>query len=1085
MSVPSNAPLSRVPRAIAASSSLEAAPFGVLWVDPHGTLGFSNPKAAELLGVTPAEIVGSEIHQWNALWTRAEWEGVVWPAAGQTPYCQPGSWKHGSGTQLLDATVTRLLVAGQAFAVIYLSLAQTQNSAPAAGDPSGWNRSLSGFLSDLPCGVCCLDSELRILRMNPTLCAILGSEEAQLVGKPVASVLNPYKSDQVRWEEIREKRLHEWAFEYRNPSGRRFDLVVSSHLQPLRGTEEVFWISVQDLSERAQLKRLLSEHTHSFEHLARNTPGMIYKFVISPDGKASFPYASPGSRDIWEVDPEEVRDDASPIVKLVHPEDLGSFQSSVMKSASELSEWQFEGRLITPSGKLKWWHAASRPELAENGDIVWQGVLMDITHQKTIEEELQQAKLKAESSARSKADFLANMSHEIRTPMNGVIGMAELLARTPLQPRQQHYVDTIRSSAEVLLTIINDILDISKMEAGKLLINQSFFDLRQTLEDVAMLLAPRAFEKGLEFVLRFDPRTPQRVEGDFVRIRQILTNLIGNAIKFTSRGHILVKVEEIQRLENFSTLKISVEDTGVGISPEALPRLFQKFEQEDASTSRKFGGTGLGLSISKQLVELMGGRMHVHTELNRGSAFSFELKLAVGDAPLDDDVSAFDWSSLRILSVDDHPVNLELHSHLFETWGIQHTEVSTPFDALEALRKARASGQPFHLLVSDFLMPEMDGASLAAAIRAEPEIGDLEILLLSSCNVTDDQQRQLALSRVSAILSKPLRQLELRQAIRNALDSASGRRKEKSYDEVSVVDPKIARVCEADSTAAFPFATTPPPPPETASSNHPASPSSSPRVLLAEDNDVNVEIVREMLESSGFEVDRAANGLEAVELYRKNRHSVILMDCQMPEMDGFEATRLIREGQDLIQPVIIALTAHAMAGDRERCLSAGMDDYLAKPVKFSDLSQTLARSFEEASKRASASSAKAVPRPAPAEQPTSEPLPPSFDREAALAVTGGREDILMKAVAIWWKKVPDWLAEIKAAFARADVVEITRVAHSVKGSAGTIGALAVSELAKTLEKETNLKNLSQMQSCFDRLILEVEKLRDALAKHGI
>jgi signal transduction histidine kinase/DNA-binding response OmpR family regulator/HPt (histidine-containing phosphotransfer) domain-containing protein len=827
---------------------------------------------------------------------------------------------------------------------------------------------------------------------------------------------------------------------FRNSQGHTYHLIISSRAEANKTPH--FLVIVQDVSERVQLKRLLDQHEHSFEHLARNTPGMIYKFTISPDGHAAFPYASPGSQDIWEIDPAEVRTDATPIIKLVHPEDLEGFQGSVMKSAAELSAWEYEGRMITPSGKLKWFHAASRPELAENGDIVWQGLLMDVTHQKAIEEELKSAKLKAESAARSKADFLANMSHEIRTPMNGVIGMAELLANTELASRQKHYVDTIRSSAEVLLTIINDILDISKMEAGKLLIHPAVFDLRRTLDDVATLLAPRAFDKGIEVIVRYAPGAPQRINGDAVRIRQVLTNLIGNAIKFTAAGHVLVQVKEVAREGNVSQIKFSVTDTGIGISPDALPRLFQNFEQEDSSTSRKFGGTGLGLAISRQLVELMGGKLEVTSKLDHGSTFSYTLTLEVADQDFDQEVAPIDLTGLRILAVDDHPVNREVLSDMFNAWGLQHDEVESGEEALKALRQAVVDKRPYDVALLDFQMPGMDGIFLATAIHAEPEINDVIMLMLSSASFNDNQQRELAMAGVAGQLLKPLRQFELREVLGNAVNARGG-------DLTEAV--KTAPI-EKKSLPAF----------------MPPAQTSALRVLLAEDNEVNIEIARDMLTNLGFSIDCALNGVEAVSMAKKNSYDIIFMDCQMPEMDGFDATKAIRKSVAESPPIIIAMTAHAMAGDRERCLDCGMDDYLAKPVTFMELSRVTGKYAEIIAQRKTASAT-------PAKQ--SYPL---FDLQAALAVTGGNRDVLRKATAIWWRKMPDWLTELKTGFQRGDVRQIQQVAHTMRGAAANIGAISISKAAEHMETQVTTENLRDMAHSFDHLVLDIERLRSVV-----
>ncbi len=1049
MTQPTNSPLSRIPRAVAASASLEAAPFGVLWVDHDGGVGYANQHVETLLGWPTEELLGHKISQLATFWSATEWQDTVWKKAGEEQLAAiEGSWQNkDNSSSMLSALLSRLQIAGQEMMAIYLHPAKSSPGPSPGSSQSGYTE----FLDHVPSGVCMVDSDLKILEINPKLCAITATDTSSAIGTSLADLLRPADTEtESLWHQLPSLGLQSWALRYRDPQGHVYHLIISSQAE--RSAEKgspQFMVTVEDVSERVQLKRLLDQHEHSFEHLARNTPGMIYKFVMSPDGQASFPYASPGSYDIWEIAPEEVRDDATPIIKLVHPDDLAGFQNSVMKSASELSPWEFEGRMITPSGKEKWFHAASRPELAENGDIVWQGLLMDVSHQKAIEEKLKAATLKAESAARSKADFLANMSHEIRTPMNGVIGMSELLANTELAPRQEHYVDTIRSSAEVLLTIINDILDISKMEAGKLLIHNALFDMRRMLDDVATLLAPRAFDKGIELIVRYAPGAPQRVIGDAVRLRQILTNLIGNAIKFTAEGHVLVQVTEVERKDDRATIKFSVTDTGIGISPEAMTRLFQKFEQEDSSTSRKFGGTGLGLAISRQLVELMDGELDVKSTLDHGSNFYFCLTMEVADDDMDDEVQSLDFSNLRILGVDDHPVNREVLADLLGGWGAQHLEVESGEAALRELRQGVKDNDPFDIALLDFQMPGMDGVFLASAIRAEPEINDVIILMLSSASFQDDQQRELAQAGVAGQLLKPLRQFELREALGNALAA--------SDKEGEVADPNATPALETKSKPAF---VTP-------------EQSSSLRVLLAEDNEVNIEIALEMLKNLGLNVDCAEDGKVALAMLKKEPYDIVFMDCQMPKMDGFEATRAIRENESSPQPIIIAMTAHAMAGDRDRCLDCGMDDYLAKPVTFMELNRVIQKYSEIIEQRRTSG------------ESAEKEIWPLFDKQAGLAVTGGSVDVLRRAVSIWWRKVPEWLTDLKTGFQRGDVEQIRNVAHTIRGAAANIGAVSAGKAAQQLEEKITADNLEEMSNAFDHLVVDIERLRSVASEESI
>jgi PAS domain S-box-containing protein len=625
----------------------------------------------------------------------------------------------------------------------------------------------------------------------------------------------------------------------------------------------------------------------------------------------------------------------------------------------------------------------------------------DVSERTRQQKELADARDAALEASRLKSEFVANMSHEVRTPMNGVLGMTSLLRSTSLDPVQRDYADTIASSAEALLTVIDDILNFSKIEAGRLEIEAVDFEVRRLVEDVSALMAPAAHGRETELVVLVDPGVPAAVHADPHRLRQVLTNLVGNAVKYTERGEVVVSVEPGEL--DPSHVRIAVQDTGIGISPDQQSRLFEAFQQADASTTRRYGGTGLGLTISRQLVELMGGSLQVHSELGCGSTFFFELPLpAATSLPAAKPVPS-DLAGTRILVVDDNATNRKVLQQLLTSWSLRPTCAADPREALVELHEAARDGQPYGLVLLDMHMPGKDGVELAAEVRADADLATTPLVMLTSSS--EGPERTSAKSAgIDAYLVKPVREVPLYECL---LDLLTG--------------------CER----------------ETPDTGLRAPAAAVGRVLVAEDNVVNQKVAIGMLTSLGYTADVADDGRQAVDMATHGGYDVVLMDCQMPRMDGFAATQQIRASGPAAGVPIIALTASALESDRERCRAAGMDDFLSKPLRPDALAATLTRWVGSGARNV-------VPA------------------EAAVGQFGGEEEVLdPDLVAQLLRLGPQFLGDLVATFtetaaARIDgleaavlaghVDEVARIAHSLKGSSAALAARRLSRLAAEAEE---------------------------------
>jgi two-component system sensor histidine kinase/response regulator len=960
-----------------------------------------------------------------------------------------------------------------------------------------------------PIGMALVSLDNHYLRVNQAFCDMLGYSEEELLSRRSLEVTHPddREASTARTHALLEGTIARDLLEkrYIRADGQVVWALSSVSLVRDSGGEPAYFVSqYQDITERRKAEEEIRRLNETLEkRVEERTAELENALAELRESEERYALVVEGSNDgifDWNIRTGELywndrlyemfglsRSEFIPtfdrFLECVHPEDRQKLLDSVAAHLERGVEFDTELRYRHSGGEQRVCVTRGKAQRDENGaSFRMAGIATDITERKEAEEEvrrlnetlevrvrerteqltatiseLQRAREAAEAANRAKSEFLANMSHEIRTPMNGVIGMTGLLLDTDLSAEQREYAETVRTSGESLLTVINDILDFSKIEAGKLDLEAMDFDLRSVVEETVDLFAEQAHNKGLELASLIEHSVPTALKGDAGRIRQVLVNLLGNAVKFTEAGDVVLRGDLVEENEATAVVRFEVKDTGIGMTEEQQGRLFRSFSQADASTTRRFGGTGLGLAISKQLIEMMGGEIGVESEPGRGSAFWFTLRLGKqpGDSPQRAPSRRTDLRGLRVLVVDDNETNRDILREQVASWGMKDGTAEGGSRALRMLWEAADGGEPYDLAILDMQMPEMDGMELASRIKVEPAIAPTRLILLTSTGLRGEAEQARRVG-FAAYLTKPVRQSKLYDAIATVLDALPV---EEEAERRPTHEAPLVTLHSFEKAKA-----------------HARERRRRAHVLVAEDNQVNQKVAVRMLEKLGYQADVVANGLEAIEALSRVRYAAVLMDVQMPEMDGYEATAEIRrreEGQDRRTP-IIAMTANAMQGDRVEALEAGMDDYVPKPVKADELEAVLDRWV---SRPDEATVLEAGKDSAAREDTEADPLDRSVLAGLRELQREGEPDILEELIELFLTDVPSQLVTLREAAEASDAHSVEQIAHTLNGSCGNMGAVRMGAICAELEEIGHSEDLATAPVRISRLEEEFGRVR--------
>ncbi|MGE5450842.1 MAG: response regulator [Acidobacteriota bacterium] len=892
---------------------------------------------------------------------------------------------------------------------------------------------------------------------------VVGKSIAHALGAPVLRMTQPFME-----QAVESGQTIEHDFTWQNEQGSRVVNARHFALRHSNGRPRLLISLVRDITASRQAQADLEESERRFRELVESMEDCVY---VATEHRNNYIYLSPRTQDLWGVDADDIRNHPGRVKSLLVPEDQHLLaEQEIQEANNEPTDVLL--RLQHPTKGLRWLRHRTRARRLPDGQSRIYGLVSDVTDEHRQAMELERARDLAEAASQAKSQFMANMSHEIRTPMNGILGMTELLLGTPLNDKQRRFAQAVYRSGESLLEIINDILDFAKIEAGRLELANSDFVLRTLVEDTLELMAPRAHEKGLELSFREQPGLPVVIHGDPLRLRQILTNLVANAIKFTEHGEVVVDIRRALGSQSSGTsgagsdvveLEFMVRDTGIGIPSDMIPRLFSAFVQANVGMARRYGGTGLGLAISKQLVELMGGQIEAHSAPGVGSEFVFRIPITVGVTQVDMAMlEEPEMPSFNVLVVDDNETNRTVLENMMSAWGMRVTLACDGQDALDILMAHPKQDADFDLALVDMSMPRLDGQGLAEAIKASGRYPNLKMVLLSSVSSPDDVRRAQE-AGFQRFVPKPLRKGELRQAILGI----------------------SAELGDAPSE----------------------TPRLNKHILVVEDNAVNQEVCSQMLRRLGCEVKVASSALEGLRRLGEQRYDLILMDIQMPGMDGIEALNWFRKGSNnrftFVTPSdtpVIAVTANALEGDEQRFLDQGFDDYLSKPFRQSQLQKVL---LEHAGPAAPASEARSTERAAPMPGPAlaaiqtavpvtvatpAEPSPAAaevsieaiFDSESLRRLREldpkGDNKLIERVAKAFETSVGRLLPQLDESIKAHDNAGIVHVVHTLKSSSASIGALKLSHQCAEVEAMIRRQSGEDLSPRIREIPVEVDRV---------